>query len=96
MPCIAAVDIFGCVRPDGHDLDAALVELTERLAAQRMVGAFSHDEEHRDVERPLGVLPVAEVRLENERQQATAIGIGIAPDVDPAGREPTLGAALER
>ena len=72
----------------GPQLRVTLAEEgAEGLAVHRLVGPAANDEEHRHVERPLDVAPVAEVRLEGEGQQPGAVRVGVLPGVQPARDE---------
>ena len=74
-------------------LEALAQEAPERRGVRGPVVAVAHQEEHRDVERPLDVLAVAEALLEGEGQEAAAVGIGVRPDVQ-AARDEAVGLAL--
>jgi len=59
--------------PFGH-------EAAEGEAVGGAVGAVAHEEEHRHVGRPLGVVAEREPRLEREARQAAAVLVGLEPD----------------
>ena len=60
-------------------LPAVAQEAAEGHAAGGPVLAVAVDEEHRHVERPLGVVDEAGALAQGERQKAAAIGIGLEP-----------------
>ena len=73
-PVADARDFAGQRRqPAGH-------EIAERLPARVDVSAVAVNEIHRHVEHVVDIALEPEARLEDERQGAAAVGVGIGPD----------------
>ncbi|KZS00494.1 Uncharacterized protein APZ42_003179, partial [Daphnia magna] len=88
------------VDPVAHQRDlarkgwqAAGDEVAEGLAARVEVATVAVDEVHRHIEHPVDIPLEAEPLLENERQDAAAIGVCIGPDVAAEAAE-AVGLAL--
>ena len=92
------------VRPVAHGrhtvrhlvAQGAVHELAEGDMGDVVIAAVTDQEIHRHVERPFGIVRIAEFRREAEREQARTLVVGVAPDFAAPGLEAVRLALRER
>ena len=80
----------------GKRRQIAFHKIPKRLPRGVDIGSVAVNEVHRHVEQVIDVAFETEAVLENERQHAAAVGVGVGPDVAAVGQEPGWLSFLER